>query len=52
MFQIMYDALLPNGVLVTYAAIGQVKRDMKEIGFTVERLAGPPGKRHMLRALK
>ena len=52
MFQIMYNALLPNGVLVTYAAIGQVKRDMKELGFTVERLAGPPGKRHMLRALK
>ena len=51
-FQIMYNALKPNGVLVTYAAIGNVKRAMKELGFTVERLKGPPGKRHMLRATK
>jgi len=51
-FQIMYNALKPNGVLVTYAAIGKVKRAMKELGFTVERLEGPPGKRHMLRATK
>ena len=51
-FQIMYNALKPNGVLVTYAAIGIVKRAMIELGFTVERLEGPPGKRHMLRATK
>lgn len=51
-FQTMYNALKPNGVLVTYAAIGNVKRAMKELGFTVERLKGPPGKRHMLRATK
>ena len=52
MFEIMYRALKPNGVLVTYAAIGEVKRSMKALGFTVERLQGPPGKRHMLRATK
>ena len=52
MFQIMYKALKPKGVLVTYAAIGDVKRNMKELGFIVERLEGPPGKRHMLRATK
>lgn len=51
-FKKMYNALRPNGVLVTYAAIGKVKRAMSEIGFTVERLQGPPGKRHMLRATK
>jgi len=51
-FQIMYNALKPNGILVTYAAIGSVKRVMKALGFTVERLEGPPGKRHMLRATK
>lgn len=51
-FKLMYDALKPDGVLVTYAAIGQVKRDMISLGFTVERLQGPPGKRHMLRATK
>ncbi len=49
-FKIMYKALKPNGVLVTYAAIGKVKRAMLELGFAVERLPGPPGKRHMLRA--
>jgi tRNA U34 5-methylaminomethyl-2-thiouridine-forming methyltransferase MnmC len=51
-FEIMYKALKPNGVLVTYAAIGEVKRNMRALGFTVERLKGPPGKRHMLRATK
>lgn len=51
-FEIMYNALKPNGVLVTYAAIGEVKRSMKALGFNVERLQGPPGKRHMLRATK
>jgi len=51
-FEIMYNALKANGVLVTYAAIGEVKRNMKALGFTVERLKGPPGKRHMLRATK
>jgi len=51
-FEAMYKALRPNGVLVTYAAIGEVKRNMKELGFTVERLKGPPGKRHMLRGTK
>lgn len=51
-FEIMYKALKLNGVLVTYAAIGEVKRNMRALGFTVERLKGPPGKRHMLRATK
>lgn len=51
-FQLMYNALKTNGVLVTYAAIGSAKRAMKSLGFTVERLQGPPGKRHMLRATK
>ena len=51
-FQRMFDALKPNGVLVTYAARGVVKRNMIEVGFTVEKLAGPPGKREMFRARK
>lgn len=51
-FQKMYDSLRPNGVLVTYAARGVVKRSMIEVGFTVEKLAGPPGKREMFRARK
>jgi tRNA U34 5-methylaminomethyl-2-thiouridine-forming methyltransferase MnmC len=51
-FQRMYDALKPNGILVTYAARGVVKRSLIEVGFTVEKLEGPPGKREMFRALK
>ena len=51
-FQKMYDALKSEGVLVTYAARGVVKRSMIEVGFTVEKLEGPPGKREMFRAKK
>jgi tRNA U34 5-methylaminomethyl-2-thiouridine-forming methyltransferase MnmC len=51
-FQRMFNALKPNGKLVTYAARGVVKRSMIEVGFTVEKLAGPPGKREMFRASK
>jgi tRNA U34 5-methylaminomethyl-2-thiouridine-forming methyltransferase MnmC len=51
-FKIMYKALKQNGVLTTYAAIGSVRRILIALGFEVERLDGPPGKRHMLRAVK
>ena len=51
-FEKMYNALRENGILVTYAAKGSVRRAMQEVGFTVERLPGPPGKREMLRASK
>ena len=52
LFSKMFNALKPNGILVTYAAKGSVRRAMQEVGFSVERLAGPPGKREMLRATK
>jgi len=52
LFGKMYQALKPNGILVTYAAKGSVRRAMQAVGFTVERLPGPPGKREMLKALK
>ncbi len=51
-FEIMFKALKINGVLVTYSAKGSVRRAMQAVGFTVERLPGPPGKREMLRATK
>ncbi len=51
-FELMFRALKPGGVLVTYAAKGSVRRAMQTVGFTVERLPGPPGKREMLRATK
>jgi tRNA U34 5-methylaminomethyl-2-thiouridine-forming methyltransferase MnmC len=51
-FKKMYRALKLDGVLVTYAAKGSVRRAMESVGFKVERLPGPPGKREMLRAVK
>lgn len=51
-FQTMFKALKPNGILVTYACRSSIKNAMKESGFQVEKLNGPPGKREMLRARK
>ena len=51
-FKSMFEALKENGILVTYCAKGSVRRAMQAVGFTVERLEGPPGKREMLRGTK
>jgi len=51
-FKKMYDALLPNGVLVTYACRTPIRKAMLTAGFSVEKLPGAPGKREMLRATK
>ncbi len=48
----MFDALKIGGVMVTYCAKGSVKRALKEVGFTIENIPGPPGKREMTRAYK
>jgi len=48
-FRRMSRALRPGGVLVTYAARTIIRRNMEAAGFTVEKLAGPPGKREMMR---
>lgn len=50
--EIMFKALRPGGVLTTYCAKGVVKRTLKSIGFTIEALPGPPGKREMTRVVK
>lgn len=46
------DAIHANGILVTYCAKGQVKRDLKAMGMHIETLPGPPGKKEMVRATK
>ena len=51
-FRRMFRALKAEGILVTYSAKGSVRRAMLAVGFLVERLPGPPGKREMLRARK
>ena len=45
-----FNLLNEGGVFVTYCAKGEVRRNLQAAGFVVERLAGPPGKREMLRA--
>lgn len=52
LFALLFARLQPGGVLVTYCAKGQVRRDLQTAGFVTERLPGPPGKREMLRATK
>src|SRR5690606_2598609 len=51
-FKQMYEALLPQGILVTYACRTSIKKAMLSAGFQVEKLPGAPGKREMLRAFK
>lgn len=46
------ESLKEGGVFVTYCAQGQFKRDIKETGLTIETLAGPPGKKEMVRGVK
>jgi len=50
--QKVFSYLAKESALVTYCAQGQVKRDLKASGFTVETLQGPPGKKEMTRGLK
>lgn len=50
--QLLERAMKPGGYLVTYCAKGQLKRDLKMLGFVVETLPGPPGKAEMVRAKK
>ncbi|MCI0523401.1 MAG: tRNA (5-methylaminomethyl-2-thiouridine)(34)-methyltransferase MnmD [Bacteroidales bacterium] len=42
----------PGSVLVTYSAKGKLKRMLRELGFEVKLLPGPPGKRVITRAVK
>lgn len=52
MLQKIYNITAPGGILLTYSAKGQFKRDLAEVGWKVETLPGPPGKREMTRAVK
>lgn len=51
-FSKLYQSMNKDAILVTYCAKGDVRRSLKQCGFEVERLSGPPGKLHMLRAVK
>lgn len=42
----------PGSVFVTYSAKGNLKRMLRSLGFEVEHLPGPPGKRVFTRAVR
>ncbi|HZH68824.1 MAG TPA: MnmC family methyltransferase, partial [Flavobacteriaceae bacterium] len=51
-FQKMYRALKNGGVLITYSSKSSARKAMLSLGFNVEKLPGPEGKREILRAVK
>lgn len=48
----MYLSLKKGGMLTTYCAKGQFKRNLKSVGFKVQNAAGPPGKREITQGNK
>ena len=48
----IFSHMKNSSVLVTYCSSGQFKRDLKSIGFKVNVLPGPKGKKEMVRAIK
>lgn len=51
-FEKIAGVTVRGGILVTYSAKGDVKRVLRECGFKVSVMPGPPGKRHVIRAIK
>lgn len=51
-FTKIYNSMNTGGILTTYSSKGIVKQALRNSGFTVKRLPGPKGKRHILRAVK
>lgn len=47
-----FQLLSAGGILTTYCAQGQFKRNLTEVGFQVESLQGAMGKKEMVRATK
>ena len=48
----IYNSMKKDAILLTYCTKGIVKNILKEIGFQIEKLPGPKGKREILRARK
>jgi tRNA U34 5-methylaminomethyl-2-thiouridine-forming methyltransferase MnmC len=51
-FESLFAVTLPGGILVTYSSKGTVKQALRDTGYSVSRIKGPEGKRHMVRARK
>ena len=51
-FKSIYNQMNKGGILMTYSVKGVVKRALKSVGFAIEKIPGPKGKREILRAVK
>lgn len=51
-FRKIFNALNSNGVIVTYCSKSAIRKIIEDVGFTVQKLSGPPGKREVIRAVK
>lgn len=51
-FEKLYACLRLTGILTTYSAAGQLKRNLKSAGFRIENPRGANGKREMTVAIK
>ena len=51
-FHELFRAMAPGGILTSYSVRGDFRRALSEVGFQVEKIPGPPGKRHITRAKK
>ena len=51
-FEKIFNAMNSGAILTTYSCKGDVRRSLVSVGFKVEKIPGPPGKREMIRAIK
>jgi len=51
-FAKIFKSLKSGGILTTYSAKGEVRRNLHHAGFKVEKVPGPKGKREILRAVR
>ena len=52
LFEMVADKMEVGSLLTTYSSKGSVRRILQELNFKVEKMAGPPGKREMINAIK
>ena len=51
LFELVTSKMTEGGLLTTYSSKGSVRRILENLGFIVEKKAGPPGKREMINAI-
>ena len=51
LFELVKTKMKKGGLLTTYSSKGSVRRVLQELGFEVQKLEGPKGKREMLNAV-